>query len=129
MPLDNPRGGLGYSAEFQSSALPWVTSSVAPAAGSPVQYTFDKVTRFVTIYNRDTTATNTMSIGFTTTGVTGSNKYVLNGGHAMTFEVRVKTLWLQGESATPAYSLFVGLTNIDARQMPPLTGSSWTGIG
>lgn len=136
MTFDNPKGGIGYAAEFQSSALPFVTSSTAPAAGSPVRFDFPKVTRFITIANRDATVTNTMSFGFTRAGVVStSNKYILNGSQSITLELRVRELWLQGESSTPAYSVCAGLTNIDRSNMPVLSGTlpdgspGWTGVG
>ena len=141
MPLDNPKGGIGYAAEFQSSALPWVTSSVSPSAGSPVRFDFPKITRFITVYNRDTTATNTLSFAFTRNGIIsgsgglGQQKFILNGGQMLTFEIRISQLFLQGESGTPAFSVLAGLTNIDAKNMPVLTGTlgdgsaGWTNIG
>lgn len=136
MTLNNPQGGLGYAAEFQSSALPYVTSSTAPATGSPVLFQFPKVTRFITITNRDATFTNSMSFGFTRAGVVSTNnKYVLMGGQSISLELRVKDLWLQGEGGTPAYSMCVGLTNIDRNIMPLLSGTlpdgspGWTGVG
>lgn len=136
MSLDNPKGGIGYAAEFQSSALPYVTSAISPAAGSPARYEFPKVTRFITIINRDTTITNTLSFGFTRAGVVSTNnKFILGGGQQMTLELRIRDLWLQGETGTPAYSLCAGLTNIDRANMPLLTGTlpsgdpGWTGVG
>lgn len=134
MTYDNPKGGIGYAAEFQSSALPYVTSSTAPAAGSPVRFDFPKVTRFITVLNRDTAAL-TLSFGFTRAGVLGANKFILNAGQQMTLELRVRELWLQGESGTPLYSLCAGLTNISRDNMPVLTGTlpdgsaGWTGVG
>lgn len=141
MTFDNPKGGIGYAAEFQSSALPWVTSSLSPAAGSPVRLDFPKVTRFIVINNRDSTFGNSLSIGFTRNGVIsgsgglGQQKFVLQGGQAVTLELRVKEIWLQGETGTPSYSLLAGLTNIDRNNMPLLSGTlpdgspGWTGIG
>lgn len=135
MPLNNPKAGFGQAAEFQVSALPWVTSSTAPASGSPVRFDFPKITRFVTISNRDTTASNTLSIAFTRNGATGSNKFVVNGNTTQTFELRVKTVFIQGESATPAYSLLAGLTNVGSDEMPLLSGTlengdaGWVGVG
>lgn len=129
MGLDNPNSGYNSGVEFTTSAIPWVTSSTAPAAGSPVRYDFSKVTRFITISNRDATVANTLSIAFTRNGVTGSNKYIVKGGEVVTFELRVKSVWIQGEGSTPAFSLLAGLTSIDARHMPILTGSSWDGVG
>lgn len=140
MSLDNPKSGLGYASEFQSSALPWVTSSIAPATGFPVRFSFPKVTRFFTVSNHDG-ATNTLSFAFTRNGlVTGSagigqQKFTLNAGQTVTCELRIKELWLQGEAGTPSYSLLVGLTNIDASQMPVLSGTQpngstgWLNIG
>lgn len=135
MSLDNPKGGLGYAAEFQSSALPWVTSSVAPAAGSPVRYDFAKVSRSITVTNL-AAATNTLSIGFSYNGIVFTNKkYTVGPNQTVTLELRVKSLWLQGENGTPPYSLCVGLTNIDARNMPLLSGTladgsaGWDGVG
>lgn len=136
MTLDNPKGGIGYAAEFQSSALPFVTSSTAPTSGSPVRFDFPKVSRFITVANRDMAVSGTMSFGFTRAGVVSTgNKYVLNGGQSITLELRVRELWLQGESSTPPYSLCVGLTNIDRNNMPLLSGTlpdgslGWIGCG
>lgn len=135
MTFDNPRGGLGYAAEFQSSALPFVTSSTSPAAGSPARIDFPKVSRFITIANRDGTLTNSLSFGFTRNGVVGTNKYILTGGQSIMLELRVKELWIQGEVGTPPYSLCAGLTNIDRINMPQLSGTlasgdpGWTGVG
>lgn len=134
MTLDNPRGGIGYAAEFQSSALPFVTSSVAPSPGSPVRFDFPKVSRFITLANLGNT---TLSFGFTRNGVvTSNNKYVLSGSQTVTMELRVRELWLQGEGGTPAFSMCVGLTNVDRSNMPMLSGTlgdgitpGWVGVG
>lgn len=134
MTFDNPKGGIGYAAEFQSAALPFVTSSTAPAAGTPVRFDFPKVSRFITVSNRDTAA-NTLSFGFTRSGVVSTNnKYILNAGQTVTLELRVRELWLQGETGTPAFSMCAGLTNIDRSNMPVLTGTlpngdpGWIGV-
>lgn len=136
MPLDNPKSGIGSVSEFQSSALPFVTSSTAPAAGSPVRFSFPKVTRFITISNTSPTAGNTLSFGFTRLGVTTSNnKYILSGSQTITLELRIRDLWLQGEGSTPTFSLCAGLTNIDSSGMYVLTGTlsdgtpGWSGVG
>jgi hypothetical protein len=132
MPLDNPNGGIGYAAEFQSSALPWVTSSVAPNQGSPIEIDFPKVTRFIILSN---TGASTLSFGFTYNGVkNSSNKYILSGSQVISIEARVKALWLQGEGGNPSYSLFAGLTTVRSQDMPLLTGSApdgsaWPGVG
>lgn len=136
MTFSNPKSGLNLVAEYQSSALPFVTSSTAPASGSPVRISFPKISRSVTISNRDSAVSASLSFGFTRAGVVSTNnKYILNGGQSVTLELRVKEIWLQGEVTTPAYSLCAGLTNIDASLMPVLTGTlpdataGWQGVG
>ena len=47
----------------------------------------------------------------------------------MTFELRVKSLFLQGETGTPPFSVMAGLTNVESRFYPTLTGSMWENIG
>lgn len=132
---NNPKPGFFSAAEFQIAALPWLTSSIAPTAGSPVRFDFEKITKYITIANRDTTASNSLSIAFTRNGIIsgsggiGQQKFILNGNETVTFDVRVKALWLQGEGGTPAFSVFAGLTTIDAGMMPELSGSNWSNIG
>lgn len=136
MPIGNPFGGAGYAAEFQSSALPWVTSSVAPAQGSPIEIDFNYVTRFISISVSGSAGT-TLSVGFTQRGVaTSNNKFVISAGQTMTWEWRCAKLFIQGENGTPSYSLGVGLTTIPVKNFPLLTGSSamddgtnWAGVG
>lgn len=132
--LDNPQGGFGYAGEFQSAALPWVTSSVAPAAGSPVRFDLPFVTRFISVTNL-ASATSTLSIGFTRAGILGNNKVIIPAGITMQFEWRCKTIFVQGESGTPNYNLSLGLTTILAKNMPLLSGTledgtaGWQGVG
>lgn len=131
--LDNPRSGISFASEFSSSALPWVTASIAPATGSPTRFDFPRVSRFITVSNHDATAANTLSVGFTRRGIiTSSNKFIVGGGQTLTFEIRVKEIYVQGEGGVPNFSIFAGLTNVDANAMPVLTGSGgegWSGVG
>jgi len=133
MPLDNPQGGIGYAAEFQSAALPWITSSIAPTQGSPARWDFPYVTRFINVVNL---GTGTMSIGATWSGVANTNnKVFIPVNSSLTFEWRVSSIFVQGESGNPQYSLAVGLTTIPSRNMPQLSGTldsglaGWQGVG
>lgn len=132
MPLDNARTGIGYAAEFQSSALPWVTSSLSLTASAPQRWDFGKVTRFITISN---TGGGTLSFGFTRNGLTTSNnRYFLSGGQNVTMELRVKMLFIGHESGPTTYSILAGLTNVEQRYMPTLSGTmsgsfGWDGVG
>ena len=136
MPLDNPKGGFGFAGEFQSSALPYVTSSQAPLASSGgMRIDFPKVTRFITVANHDA-ATKELRVGFTLNGIKNSGNYFnVDGGQIATFEIRVKTLFLAGDTTLCPFSLLAGLTTVDARDMPLLSGTlddgnpGWQGVG
>lgn len=128
---NNPEAGFGSAAEFQSSGLPWVTSSIASA--TPQRWLFPKVTRCISVRNTTTGSGNNIVIGFTQNGVQGSNNYVLPPNTQEQFEVRCKELWVLGQGSA-AYSIFAALTTIPPRNMPILTGSlngtgSWDGVG
>lgn len=133
MPLGNPTAGTGYAAEFQSSALPWMTSSTAPASGSPTRYTFPMVSRFITLVNQ---STGSLSLGVTWRGVaTSSNKVIVPAASSISFEWRVTQVFVQSEGAAGgSFSLAVGLTTVPQNAMPQLTGSApdgtnWQGVG
>lgn len=133
MPLDNPRGGAGYAAEFQSSALPWMTSSLAPAAGSPNLYKFNYVSRFVSLINQ---STGSISMAATYNGITkSSNKVVVPAGQSLTLEWRLTQLFVQSEGGASApFTLAAGLTTIRSQDFPLITGSysdgtNWAGVG
>lgn len=133
MGINVPKGGIGYAAEFQSSALPFVTSSTAPqASGGCMRLDFPKITRSITVANNESAGTY-LRLGFTRNGVMGAGGgayyYRLNGGQQVTFELRVTNFYVAGDTGTANFSLCAGLTNIDAIEMPQLTGSLGNGIG
>lgn len=132
MGLNTPKSGFHNTPEYQSSGLPFVTSSSVTTAG--VRIDFPKVTRAFIVRNLDTT--NGLHVGFTANGVTGSNRFTVPAASSERFELRVKTLFLQSTTSTVNFSLLGELTLIDASNMPTLTGSSdgtaggsWTAIG
>jgi len=136
MGLDNPKTGLYFASEFQSSALPYVTCSIAPHASSGcMRVSFPKITKFFQVTNHSSTGSY-LRIGFTENGVRGSQYYLMNGGdESQIFELRIKDLFFAGMSGSVEFSLMAGLTNIDSTQMPTLTGTlsngnpGWYGVG
>lgn len=136
MGLDNPKTGMYFAAEFQTSALPYVTCSIAPAASSGcLRVSFPKVTKFFQVTNHSATG-NYLRIGFTENGVKGTRYYLMNGGdESQIFDLRIKDLFFAGMSGSVEFSLMAGLTNIDSMQMPTLTGTlsnggvGWDGVG
>lgn len=128
MPLNHPLPGYNWVAEYQVSAVPWVTSSQVSGIR---RHDFPQVTKFVTVKNLS--GPGAMRIGFTLLGVQGSNYFALSSGESFSGDFRIRTLFLSASSATD-YSIVAGLTTIEARQMPILTGSvngtsSFDGVG
>lgn len=135
MSLDTPKSGFASAAEFQSSALPYVTSSQAPIFSSgALQINFPKVTRFITVSN-GAAAGSRLRVGFTRNGLTNGNYFLVDGGQVVTFELRIKSLFVAGDTTSPVMSLMAGLTNVDQNFMPTLTGTlgdgspGWLGVG
>jgi len=132
--LDNPKSGYNSAAEFQSSALPWVTSSVAPT-GVTINIQLPKVSRFFTALNHGLSGSH-LRVGFTRNGVENGNYFRLDGGAPpIQFELRVKSIFIRADTVTVPFDLLVGLTNVDANNMPLLSGTladgtpGWSGVG
>lgn len=135
MGLNNPRSSFGSAAEFQSSGLPWTTSSLAPIT-APVRHDFLKITRSITIRNLASGSTQSLAVGFTRNGIMGTNRFVITPNGSETFETRVKSLFVMSlDTTTVPYSIFAGLTTVDANEMPLLSGTlgngdaGWNGVG
>ena len=138
MSLNHPKSGLNLAAEFQVSALPYVTSSQVPTYNTGfLEIQFPKVTKFITVTNLD--GSKLLRIAFAANGLKNLDG---NGHHfkvlpssTVTLDLRVKSLWLASETGPANVSICAGLTNVDAINMPTLTGSlgdgtiSWVGVG
>ena len=126
--LNNPRPGFNLTAEYQVSAIPWVTSSNVTGVK---RHDFYKVTKFVVVKNNS--GPGTLRVGFTNLGVQGSNYFELAAGESFAGDFRVKTVYLSS-SANVSYSMLAGVTMIDASMMVEITGSingtgSFDGVG
>jgi len=106
--------GYNYTPAYQTAGLPFLTSSTA-AAGTPVYIAFPYVTRTITIGATGGATT----FAFTANGLAGSNKYTVTSGQSVTFEFRVKEMWVTGST----FSVAAGLTGIPTASVPTLTGS------
>jgi hypothetical protein len=135
--LNNPQGGLGYAAEFQTSALPYVTSSVVPQRTSGcLRIDFPKISKFIVVKNNESSG-KYLRVGFTRNGTLNlpGYFYLLNGGESLDVDVRVTSIYLAGHTSTVSGSILAGLTNIDSRQMMTLSGTlsdgsdGWVGVG
>jgi hypothetical protein len=123
--------GLGNTAAFQTSAKPYLTSSLTvPASGSePLEIQFENVTKFVIITNtvpaEDTNVP--LRFGFSANGVKGdSNKNygILNNNETFEADFKVTTLYLMSDSTNQCTaSVIAGLTGINIIEL----GNNWSG--
>lgn len=109
-----PEPGYNHTPAYQTAGLPFVTSSTA-AAGSPVYIGFPYVTRTITVGATGGATT----FAFTANGLNGNNKYTVASGQSITFDFRVKEMWVTGST----FCIAAGLTGIPTASIPTLTSS------
>lgn len=117
--------GIGNASSFQSSGIPWVSSSIAPASGSATLVaSFPQVTKFITIKNTNATDED-LRIGFSENGVLNTaNYFILSQGESFSGELKVVDIHLMGDStASVSFSIVAGLTNIHRSELK----NNWSG--
>jgi hypothetical protein len=122
MSFNYPTSGQANVAEYMASGLPWVTASNVTTAS--VRIDFPMVTSNITIRNNSPAASGALKVGYTANGVSGSNFFLLEGQQTLSADVRTKSLFVMSASGSIAYSVHAGLTMIDPRGFPVLTGSA-----
>jgi len=129
MAVNYYRPGLGNVGSFQSSGIPWCSSSVnVPASGAATaahRIDFPYVTKRLVVRN-DGAAD--IRVGFSDRGVRGmdGNKYYftlgINNSLELDFKVSRVYLYSDGASAQEA-TVIAGLTSIDPEQLK----TNWSG--
>ena len=123
--------GLGHVPSFQTSTRPYLTSSLTVPANSqtPLQITFDSVSRFIIVTNTlpGSAANVPMRFGFSENGVKGSvnnNYVVLNNGESFEAEFKSVSVYLLSDNTNEcSASVIAGLTGISADHLV----GNWTG--
>jgi hypothetical protein len=123
--------GLRNVGSYQASARPFLTSSLAvPSEGNtPLQVSFDSVTRFIIITNTlaGSVPNVPLRFGFSsngTEGVENNNYAVLNNGESFEAEFRVTAVYLVSDSPNEcSASVVAGLTGIKASHL----ADNWSG--
>lgn len=120
MTFQPPRSGPSNVAEYQASGLPWATSSNVTDLVWRVDFPY--VTNGISIQ----AVSGTVRLGFTENGVNGTNYILLGSGNDYpTFDLRCKTIFVRSHTAsTGTVSILAGLTQIQHRDFPVLTGSA-----
>ena len=124
MTFEYPKGGGNNSvAEYMASGLPWVTSSNV-SSSVPAEIDFPMVTSNITVRNNAVAGTSNLKFGYSANGVKSSNYFLLEPQQDISVDVRVKSIFLLSTSASLVFSVHAGLTTIESRGFPVLTGSA-----
>ena len=125
MSINWPQNGEHYVPAYQTSALPYVTSSII-SLGEVHKYEFPYVTRFIDVCNRGAGPGDTLALGFTENGILNSGNYIsLDRNASVNEEIRTTVLYVSCSAGTNVdYQLFCGLTTIPARNFLLLTASN-----
>jgi hypothetical protein len=123
--------GLRNVGSYQVSARPFLTSSLnVPASGStPLEVSFDSVTRFVIVTNTlaGSEPNVPLRFGFSSNGVKGveNNNYaILNNGESFEAEFKVTSVYLMSDSPNEcSASVVAGLTGINESHL----ATNWSG--
>jgi hypothetical protein len=146
----NYRAGLQNVGSYQVSGRPYATGSIdalSPGVAGKIPYVvqFPKVTRWVVISNAD--ETNTVRVGFSADGISGSTAGATHGGPYPNYflrvppgtmtqplELKVTELWLSGSNDVDVMAglTFIDVNAINNTAVSPGTGNetdgtNWTG--
>ena len=115
-PMAYMKPGLGHTPSYQVSGQPWVSGSVI---NGDWELSFPSVTRFVTVTNGNTSGN--LKVAFSSNGLAANNYMIVPPGEAVTLDVKVTEIYLNGSSVTA--SVAAGLTGIPAGSLQ----NNWSG--
>lgn len=119
MSLGNPTPGPNSAAEYLVSGVPFfVTTSANP--NTPLGIDLPFVTRDVIVRN---TGTGSLTFGVTQEGVNGTGSFTIPSGASETFQIRTRRVFFKSTAGT-TFSMCAGLTTVESRNFPLLTGSN-----
>jgi hypothetical protein len=110
-----PQPGFNFTPAYQISGLPYALTGTATSAPA-YHVQFPYVTKFITVKADG----GSLKIGFTANGVAGTNYFSISNNDTVTFEVRVKEMYIDGAHT---FHIIAGLTGIPTASIPTLTGS------
>ena len=125
------RSGLGNSASYQVSSIPYLLKGAQITGNTIVEIVFPNVTNFIEIFT--TAGSGDLRIGFSSLGIrksplpAGTNYILHSAGTSEIYDWRVTSLFLQRNSNTPGvtvdYEIRAGLTTIAASELT----NNWSG--
>ena len=126
MTVYNFNSGLGNSAAYEVSGVPWARGAINASTATGVE--FPSVTRWVMISNNP--GGGNLKIGFSENGVDSGNAFIelKTGEVSPVLELKLTELWLSGSANV---GVMAGLTSIETNKIDNLTispsGSNWSG--
>ena len=128
------RSGLGNSASYQVSSIPYLLKGSQITNDTIVEIVFPNVTNFIEIFT--TAGSGDLRIGFSSLGiqksppaaVAGTNYILHSAGTSEIYDWRVTSLFLQRQATAPTavtvnYEIRAGLTTIAASEL----SNNWSG--
>ena len=123
------RSGLGNSASYQVSSIPYLLKGSQITNDTIVEIVFPNVTNFIEIFTSSTS--QALRIGFSSLGIkkpTGTNYILHSAGTSEIYGWRVTSLFLQRQATAPTavtvdYEIRAGLTTIAASEL----ANNWSG--
>jgi hypothetical protein len=122
----NYRSGLNYTAAYQTSGIPFVTSSLSVTGSTPLRIEFNKITKFITVRNETLTSSANvpLRVGFSSNGVQGTNYISIDNKEVLgPYDWRAKEIYLYCPTGEATASISAGVTNIEGKELP----FNWTG--
>ena len=116
-----PRSGPNNVAEYMASGLPFSQQVAVSASTDFNQIDFPFVTSEIYVKNR---GSGPLAVGWTANGVRADNKHTLLQDEAITFRVRVKSIFLTGVSGAGIADVTAAMTQISHLIVPVATGSA-----
>lgn len=115
------RSGLGSSAAYQVSAIPFLLRQTITTAITEI--TFPQVTKFIKIVN--TSGASTLNVGFSSLGISSSNNYFTVGPSSETaiYYWRVSSIFVQSAGGSVSIELHAGLTTVSDLELT----NNWSG--
>ena len=122
------RSGLGNSASYQVSSIPYLLKGSQITNNTIVEIVFPNVTNFIEIFTA--AGSEDLRIGFSSLGIqkdapAGTNYILHSAGTSEIYDWRVTSLFLQrnGSSGTVDYEIRAGLTTVGAAEL----SNNWSG--
>ena len=116
------RSGLGSSAAYQVSAIPFLVRQDL-SGGVITQITFPKVTKFIKIVN--SSGSRTLDVGFSSLGISSSSNYFTIGTSSASaiYYWRVSSIFVKGVGGSVAIEIHAGLTTVSDLELT----NNWSG--